>query len=229
LAVGVIFFGSAAVAAVPITSTKIVGVVTVSIVHETDNFTILAAVTLALRSWVEAFTLATSILLTMQKAGTGIATVTIVPVTSAVVVLYVTEFVTHPGALATLPGALLRVFVIWVQASAVGTVFIIVVATAVTTVPAANLEVVQVIAFTVALELLDPTTFRFRLFCARFKFRIQTLTKSAVLFSLLVGFDIATIAAIPGTSVVIIGVVAKAITFEDEVGETTSRVLDLRV
>jgi len=74
----------------------------------------------------------------------------------------------------------------------------------------------------ILLEFLDPATFRFLLFGARFSFWVQALTQTAVLFSL--GFiEFAAVTTVPIASAVVIGIVAKAVTFEGEVGFTTAR------
>lgn len=114
-------------------------------------------------------------------------------------------------------------FVSRVQTPAVATISVIVLdTTTVAAVPLANLEVVQVIAVAILLEFLDPATFRFFLFGASFSFWVQALTQTAVLFSL--GFiEFAAVTTVPIARAVVIGVVAKAVTFEDEVGFTTAR------
>lgn len=76
----------------------------------------------------------------------------------------------------------------------------------------------------ILLEFLDPATFRFLLFGARFSFWVQALTQTAVLFSL--GFiEFAAVTTVPIASAVVIGIVAKAVTFEGEVGFTTARTI----
>jgi hypothetical protein len=75
LAVGtvkVFVLGSTTVAAVPVASTGVVGVVTVSVANETHDFAITFALfVFALAFWVEAFALfvITALFRTMQKTG----------------------------------------------------------------------------------------------------------------------------------------------------------------
>jgi len=152
LAVGtvkVFGLGSTTVAAVPVASTGVVGVVTVSVVNETYDFAITFALAVfALAVWVEAFALVITALFfrTMQKTGAYITAVAIVPVTTAVVIICVAELVAHPGSFSTLAIALLLtvfLFVSRVQTPAVATISVIVFdTTTVAAVPLANLEVV---------------------------------------------------------------------------------------
>lgn len=73
----------------------------------------------------------------------------------------------------------------------------------------------------ILLEFLDPATFRFLLFGGSFSIWVQALTQTAVLFSL--GFiEFAAVTTVPTASAVVIGIVAKAVTFEGEVGFTTA-------
>lgn len=149
LAVGtvkVFGLGSTTVAAVPVASTGVVGVVTVSVFNETYDFAITFALAVfALAVWVEAFALViTALFRTMQKTGAYITAVAIVPVTTAVVIICVAELVAHPGSLSTLAIALLLCFFVFrVQTPAVATISVIVFdTTTVAAVPLANLEVV---------------------------------------------------------------------------------------
>lgn len=79
----------------------------------------------------------------MQKAGAGSTTVTIVPVTAAVVIFYVAKLVPHPSTLATLATALPCVLLLRVLTSAEAAELVIIsVTTAVATIPVTNSEVV---------------------------------------------------------------------------------------
>lgn len=108
-----------------------------------------------------------------------------------------------------------------------GTILIILVTTAVAAVPVANLVVVQVIAFTILHERLDPATFRFFLGLFAFKLWVEAVTESAMLcgLRLFVGWDIATVATIPIACTIVIGIIAIAVAFKDEVGEATATAL----
>lgn len=160
----------------------------------------------------------------MQKARADVTTVTIVPVAPAVVIFCVAKLVSYPGTLSALSITLLRVLVQWVQTSAVGTILIILVTTAVATIPVANLVVIQVIAFTILHERLDPATFRSFLDLFAFILWVEAVAESTMPHGLLlfVGWDIATVASIPIARAIVIGIVAIAVTFKDEVGEATS-------
>jgi len=226
-AVKVFVLWSTTVAAVPVAPTSVVGVVTVSVANKTYDFAITFALPVfALPVRVEAFALVTAVLRTMQKTGAYITAVTIVPVTTAVIIFCVAEFVTHPGNLSTLAIALLRrrfLFKSRVQTPALATKLVIVFdTTTVAAVPVANLGVVRIIAIAVLLEFLDPATFRFFLVGARFSLGVQALTQIAVRLSL--GFiELAAVTTVPIARAVVIGIVAIAVTFEGEVGTTTAR------
>lgn len=138
-------FGPAAVAAVPVAPAVVVGVIAVSVANKTLDCAILAAATFATLLWVgvEAFAFVNGSVLAVQIAGAGIATVPIVPVTSAVVILCVAEKITHPGTLPALAAALLFAFNFCrVSTKAIGAEYIIFVTAAVTTIPSTNRVVI---------------------------------------------------------------------------------------
>jgi len=170
----------------------------------------------------------------VQKAGAGITTVTIVPVTPAVVVFCVAKLVAHPSTLAARANALPYVVLLRVLTSAQAAELVIIfLATAVAAIPVANSEVVQVVTVFIALKLLDPATFWFILDrCSTcFISWVQTIAKCAVLvcFCHVEFVDCATVTTIPIACAVVVCVVAKAIPFEDEVGAATSRTRFRRV
>lgn len=142
----------------------------------------------------------------------------------------VAELVADPGTLATLASALSCIFAIWVQASALSAILVIFVATAVATIPIANLVVVQVIAIAVTRKLLDPATFWLSLFRLGFELRVETGAESAVLLSFgFIALDVATVATIPIARAVVIGIVTEAVAFENEVSATTALTLNILI
>lgn len=141
----------------------------------------------------------------------------------------VAELVADPGTFATLASALSGICLTWVQASALSTILVIFVTTAVATIPIANLVVVQVIAVAVSYKLLNPATFWLRLFLLIFELRVEAGAESAVVFSVRFIFDVATVATIPITRAVVVGIVTIAVAFEDEMSATTALEFDIRI